>query len=238
VDQINLTPIYHRKPNAKILGERLRVSNWEREHLKLWTIAPCDMGEKGMDWWRKHKKRQRMRELRRLRGQKTRVEYEANSLTRTKPWVALGISRRTWERHHVASVCQVKLTKAGNTVASPAEKRPVSKKEESAERNQSASNIKPTSQSQKPGMPVTDTARELLAPTCVTADIVAVPDMGETALGIGHNGGPPMAAEQVASNALAQDELLATPEQDLRGMPRDLSCYYGRQPARQFDMAA
>jgi hypothetical protein len=39
---------------------------------------------------------------------------------------------------------------------------------------------------------------------------------------IGHNCGPPM------------DELPATPGQDLRGMPRDLSCYYGCLPARQF----
>jgi hypothetical protein len=216
IDQINLTPIYHRKPNARILGERLRVTNWERERLKLWTIAPCDMGgEKGMDWWRKHKKRQRMRELRRLRGQKTRAEYEANSLTRTKPWLALGISRRTWERHRVASPCQVKLTKAGNTVASPAEKRPVSKREESAERNQLVSSIQPTSQSQEPEMPVTDTANELLAPTCVNS--------------IGHNGGPPMDAEQIAGNALSswyQGDISDTPEQDLRGMPKDLSWYY------------
>jgi hypothetical protein len=45
IDQINLTPIYHRKPNARTLGERLRVTNWERERLKLWTIAPCDVGD-------------------------------------------------------------------------------------------------------------------------------------------------------------------------------------------------
>jgi hypothetical protein len=38
--------------------------------------------------------------------------------------------------------------------------------------------------------------------------------------------------------ALAEDKLAATPEQDLRGMPRDLSCYYGRPLTRQFDMAA
>jgi hypothetical protein len=232
IDQINLTPIYHRKPNARTLGERLRVTNWERERLKLWTIAPCDMGcEKGMDWWRKQKKRKRMRELRRLRGQKPRAEYQANSLTKTRPWIALGIGRRTWERRRVASPRQLKLTKAGNTVASPAERRPVSKKEESAERNQSVSDTIPTPQTQKPEMPMTDTARLLLAPTCDNGQ-------GETALDIGHNGGLPMGVEQIASNALAEDKLAATPEQDLRGMPRDLSCYYGRPLTRQFDMAA
>lgn len=28
-----------------------------------------------------------------------RAEYEANSITRAKPWAALGISRRTWYNH-------------------------------------------------------------------------------------------------------------------------------------------
>jgi len=28
-----------------------------------------------------------------------RADYEANSLNRTKPWEALGVSRSTWYRH-------------------------------------------------------------------------------------------------------------------------------------------
>jgi transcriptional regulator with XRE-family HTH domain len=28
-----------------------------------------------------------------------RTEYEANSLTRSKPWLTLGMSRATWYRH-------------------------------------------------------------------------------------------------------------------------------------------
>jgi hypothetical protein len=47
-----------------------------------------------------------------------------------------------------------------------------------------------------------------------------------------------MDAEQAASSAPAEDKLAVTPEQDLCGMPRDLSCYYGRPLVRQFDMAA
>src|SRR5215470_16597951 len=38
IDQINLMPMWQRKPTAKALGERLRVTNHERERLKLWTI--------------------------------------------------------------------------------------------------------------------------------------------------------------------------------------------------------
>jgi hypothetical protein len=68
----------------------------------------------------------------------------------------------------------------------------------------------------------------------LTVGAAAIPAFSRTAsaetyptrAAIGHNGGPPM------------DELPATPGQDLRGMPRDLSCYYGCLPARQFDMAA
>jgi hypothetical protein len=35
---------------------------------------------------------------RRGRQVKSRREYEANSINRTKPWLALGISRATWYR--------------------------------------------------------------------------------------------------------------------------------------------
>jgi hypothetical protein len=64
----------------------------------------------------------------------------------------------------------------------------------------------------------------------LTVGAAAIPAFSRTASAetyptrpaIGHNCGPPM------------DELPATPGQDLRGMPRDLSCYYGCLPARQF----
>jgi len=50
--------------------------------------------------------RQRQRELarRRAQGTKSRAEYEANSLSRNKPWLALGISRRTWYRRRGTSL--------------------------------------------------------------------------------------------------------------------------------------
>ena len=43
-------------------------------------------------------------EKRRRNGVRTRAEYEANSISKTKPWEAAGFKcRRTWERHRVAS---------------------------------------------------------------------------------------------------------------------------------------
>jgi hypothetical protein len=106
VAQINNTPIYHRKPSAVVLGERLNVTYAEREALKLWTIAPCDVPENLKPLLRKQKKRERMRELRRLRGQKTRAEYLAsNKASKEQPWTVLGISRATWYRQRETSVC-------------------------------------------------------------------------------------------------------------------------------------
>src|SRR5215470_10016484 len=61
IDQINRMPIRQRKPTGKVLGERLNLTNPDRERLRLWTIAPCDMGEHGMLWWRKHKDKERKR---------------------------------------------------------------------------------------------------------------------------------------------------------------------------------
>jgi hypothetical protein len=206
IDQINLMPIWDRKPNARKLGERLRVTNGERERLKLWTIAPCDMGQKGMLWWRKKKKRERMRRLRKLRGQLSRSAYLAEHATSKKrPWNALGISRATWYRQCGTSPCQVKLTKAEHQPVS-LQNRKVSK--ESAEKELSVSSIQSTSQSEKPEMLATDAARELLAPTRLTAN--AVTEQAE-AFGL-----------SVAEYLL----MMLKSSADLRGMPQDMSRYY------------
>jgi len=114
IDQIKLIPIWNRKPTARELGDRLRLTNLERERLRLWTIAPYDLNEQERLEQRRAKKRTRMRELRQLRGAKPRAE----SLSRTKPWLTLGISRRTWERRRVANSCLVMLSKAAHVLAS------------------------------------------------------------------------------------------------------------------------
>jgi hypothetical protein len=48
--------------------------------------------------WQKEKDRLYQRERRRSKGVKPRHEYEANSLSATKPWQQLGISRSSWYR--------------------------------------------------------------------------------------------------------------------------------------------
>jgi hypothetical protein len=142
IDDINRTPIWQRKPDGKMLGDRLRATNAQRERLKLWTIAACDMSEEEARKWRKAKERERRRQLRQLRGGKSRAEYEAQSKSKTKPWLALGISRRTWERrrdaspsgeletgfrNRDASPSTIKLIKAEDTLASPEQAPPPKK---------------------------------------------------------------------------------------------------------------
>jgi hypothetical protein len=154
IDQVNLMPIWQRKPTARVLGERLRVTNGERERLKLWTIAPCDMGQRGMLWWRKHKDGERKRRLRQLRGQQSRAAYLANhTASKQQPWIAHGISRRTWyyrtKQTNCTSPSEVKLLTIAEQPVQP-QKRQVSKKDGSAEKRPSIIESEPTPQAEKP----------------------------------------------------------------------------------------
>jgi hypothetical protein len=56
--------------------------------LKLWSIAPCDMSKEDMAEQRKAKARARMKARRRKLGSKP----QETSLSKTKPWIAEGIS--------------------------------------------------------------------------------------------------------------------------------------------------
>jgi hypothetical protein len=178
IDQINLTPIYHRKPTAVVLGERLNLTYAEREALKLWTIAACDVPEKLKPLLRKQKKRDRMRVLRRLRGQKTRAQYLAsNKTSKERPWIGLGISRRTYyyrlKTGNCTSPCQVKLLCSGNQPVQ-SHQRQVSKESAEKEPSNNLSTNSPV-KSVKPESHVNDTvgtvtAIELLALTCAMTE--------------------------------------------------------------------
>jgi hypothetical protein len=116
IDQVNRTPIYERKLTAKEVGKRHRVTNQDRERLRLWTIAPCDVTAEQLAEQRKAKKRERMFRLRQKRGRQTRKAcLAAHSISRNKPWLAEGISRRSWYRKRGTGPCQAKLSNAGHT---------------------------------------------------------------------------------------------------------------------------
>lgn len=94
IDQINRMPVSERKVDARRLGERLRVTNRERELLRLRTINPSDLTDKQLKELRRAKDRARKQQARRLAGSKP----HAASLARLKPWATKDISRRTWFR--------------------------------------------------------------------------------------------------------------------------------------------
>ena len=109
IDDINRTPIYHRKPTAGTLGQRLRLTNAERERLRLWTIAAHDVTPEQAAEYRRAKEAARKRRYRQSRGSKPRAEYEAAGINQIKPWLMLGISRATWYRQRETSASALKL---------------------------------------------------------------------------------------------------------------------------------
>jgi hypothetical protein len=118
LDSIERTPEFQRKPTSRELGERLRITNQERESLGLRTIAPVDMTARQLRERRKEKARVREWQRRRAKGSKPRDAWLANAKTRLQPWKAKGISRRTWYRNRAkrggtkrgTGPCAIKLT--------------------------------------------------------------------------------------------------------------------------------
>ncbi len=102
------------KWKAEALGQLLGLRDAERQRLRLRTIRACDVSTAEGKRRRLERQRQCQQRLRRARGVVSRAEYEAKSISRTKPWLLFGFkSRRTWERHGkpvptnaVSEVCQ------------------------------------------------------------------------------------------------------------------------------------
>lgn len=80
----------------------LCVTMAERTALDLRTIGACDVTKEERDAISLERKRQRDRDRQAARreadGRKSRAEYEAGSISRMKPWEAMGMSRATWHR--------------------------------------------------------------------------------------------------------------------------------------------
>jgi hypothetical protein len=77
---------------AKMLG----VNYEQRQRLGLTTIGAIDVNKEQRKERRKRRDREAKERKRRELGAKPRAEYEANSLSKAKPWLAEGISRKTW----------------------------------------------------------------------------------------------------------------------------------------------
>jgi hypothetical protein len=99
VDRINRMPMRERMPRPRPLGERLNLTNIDRERLRVWSILPCDMTDQQLAEQRKAKARARVRRNRQKRGAKLRSRWLAdNSKSRLKPWKTEGMSRAKWYR--------------------------------------------------------------------------------------------------------------------------------------------
>jgi hypothetical protein len=103
-DEVGLARL--RSDKALALGDKLRLTAAERTHLRIRTIAPCDQtAEQRAALQRERKRardRERQRQKREAAGRMTRRQYEATSMSQTRPWEALSMSRRTWERRRLS----------------------------------------------------------------------------------------------------------------------------------------
>jgi hypothetical protein len=84
------------------LGARLRLSYADRLRLKITTIGSYDVNRKSRKKRQRARRRERNRlraaEKRRAKGAMPRAKYEASSLSKTKPWEQMGISRAKYYR--------------------------------------------------------------------------------------------------------------------------------------------
>lgn len=103
----------------------LKVTMSERSDLGLKTIGACDMSKADRTAWAKERKRardrKRMEKKRAGKSRKDRQSYEAESAENLKPWLAEGISRRTWYRRRGTSVSRVDIYTIGDIPVPKAE---------------------------------------------------------------------------------------------------------------------
>jgi ElaB/YqjD/DUF883 family membrane-anchored ribosome-binding protein len=103
-----------------VVGNALRLSYADRLLDNITTIGSFDADRNMRTKLAENRRRERNRlnavEKRRANGAMPRAVYEANSLSRTKPWEAEGISRSTYDRRRKKAAAQAG---AGDESASP-----------------------------------------------------------------------------------------------------------------------
>jgi len=95
IDEARATP---RQMESDALARWLGLTYGVREKLGITTIGAIDVSKSERKALRKERNRQAKERRRRDQGAKPRAEYLAQSLSRLRPWQAMGISRSTWER--------------------------------------------------------------------------------------------------------------------------------------------
>jgi hypothetical protein len=85
-----------RARKADDLARYLRLDYATRQALGITMIGAYDADKRERRRRRRERNRQAKELKRRARGSRLRSEYEAQSISRAKPWEAEGISRKTW----------------------------------------------------------------------------------------------------------------------------------------------
>jgi hypothetical protein len=119
IDQKLNVPVSCRRLGPWTMGNRVMLTNAEREALKVWQIAPVDIDDFSLAEQRKEKRRARERSRRRRAGAKSRAVYEAQSKSKLKPWEAEGISRAKWYRRRATGPCPAILIKEATDLSQP-----------------------------------------------------------------------------------------------------------------------
>ncbi|BEV45975.1 hypothetical protein [Afipia carboxidovorans] len=87
-----------RRYKADTLAWRLRLTKDVRATLGITTIGAIDCNAEMRAALRRKKKRNKAVAKRRAAGRVRRADYEANSLSKAKPWEEMGMSRAKWYR--------------------------------------------------------------------------------------------------------------------------------------------
>jgi hypothetical protein len=98
LELVAMTPTYEKAKTSQELGDKLLLSNADRERLKLYSIRPCDLTPEQFERQSKERKKASRTSQRRRDGVRTREEYLAECRNKPKPWLTEGISRRQWQR--------------------------------------------------------------------------------------------------------------------------------------------
>jgi hypothetical protein len=98
MELVAMTPTYEKAKTSQELGNKLLLSNADRERLKLYSIRPHDLTPEEFERQSKERKKASRASQRRRDGAKTREEYLAECRNKPKPWLAEGISQRQWQR--------------------------------------------------------------------------------------------------------------------------------------------
>lgn len=113
-----------RRYKADTLAWRLRLTKDVRATLGITTIGAIDCNAAMRAALRRKKKRNKIVAKRRAAGSVCRADYEANSLSKKKPWEAMGMSRAKWYRlgkpspapaPEVRQVCTVRQVRTQQT---------------------------------------------------------------------------------------------------------------------------